>query len=158
MKQISLNSIWLWVVLILFISACSTPQPPEFKGIHDIVFSPTSNNMVKVQAQARLFNPNKNKLVLNSVDLQMHLDQEPVAELVKDYDLPIPPEGEFDIPIELEVPMKMVQDKIFKGALLNFMGGKPIQAQFTGDIKVKASGIPVKVPVNIKKEIDLMNL
>ncbi|BDD00433.1 hypothetical protein [Persicobacter psychrovividus] len=121
-------------------------------------FSPAENDMVSMNAQVRLYNPNKNKITLTALNLILELDQSQVGQIDKEYDLPMPPEGEFDIPIEVMVPTKTIQDKVFKGALLNFMGGKPIVGRFTGYAKVKTMGVPIKVPIMIEKEIDLLNL
>ena len=67
MKQLSYGVLFL----ILLLTACSTPQSLEFKGLQDIQLEKLTMGKNKLRANIKYHNPNAFSLVLKQIDCKV---------------------------------------------------------------------------------------
>jgi len=142
----------LTVVFLLSMFSCAPKEPIEFKGVKNITVDINSEGKPILKGDVFLHNPNKTKMKLKSVDVNVLVDGEKSAEVKQQLDLPVPAQADFSVPIEATLALK-------NGGLLNtvfgLLGGKKYQVVFSGKIKIAVHGISINVPVNQKQEIKL---
>ena len=141
----------LFCALALSVFSCGPKEPVEFKGVSNIVIEMSADKPV-LKAEAFFYNPNKIKMKLKDVDVEVLVDGSKSAEVKHPINIDIPAQSDFSVPITAQLHLK-------EGGLLNtvigLLGGKKYEVTFTGNIRIGMHGINIKVPVLQKQEIKL---
>jgi len=103
-----------------------------------------------LKANAMFYNPNNTRMKLKHIDIDVFLKGKKVAEVDQKLALLIPAKGEFSIPLEVKLAMKELG---FIDTLLGMIGGKKMEIQYVGHLKLTYHGFPIRVPVDYKDEI-----
>jgi hypothetical protein len=129
---------------------CKPKEPVVFKGVNNIVFDMSEGKPV-LMANVSFFNPNKMKLKLKDVDIEVLVDGAKSAEVKHPINIEIPAQLDFSVPITAQLNIK----ENLLGTVLGLLGGQKYEVVFRGNIRVSMHGIPFKVPVAQKQEIKL---
>lgn len=143
----------LFLILILFISGCKKPQAPEFKYINGLELE-TQDGITTLKGNAVFYNPNKMKLTLLDGEIAVSIDGNYISTIQEEYDMELDPESDFSVPLEVPVSPNKMKTSLFSSAL-GILTGKKLRIGYKGNIRLKAYGIPVKVPIDDEQEIDI---
>ena len=142
------NSLWPLMLLIIFFG-CSTPKEPiEFLRVKDVVVDATSDP--KLKAEIFFFNPNDAKMKLKKIDIEIFYEGKRVGKIDQKLSTVIPAKSEFSIPIEVNLAIKELN---IVSTILSMIGGKSMEIQYKGHLKLTYHGFPVRVPVDFKDNI-----
>ncbi|MGC4021967.1 MAG: hypothetical protein QM734_08500 [Cyclobacteriaceae bacterium] len=135
----------------IIMNSCAPKEPIVFKGIKEVAIDLSDSGKPVVKGNAFFNNPNKLKMKLKEVDVNILVDGKKSAEIKQHLDLAIPAQSDFSVPLTAQLTLD--------GGLLNtvfsFLGGKKYEMTFTGSIRVAVHGVTIKVPVMQKQEIKL---
>jgi LEA14-like dessication related protein len=139
------------VTAFFLLVSCQAPKEKiQLRNIRDIVVDATSDPTLK--ANAIFFNPNNVRGKLKKVDIEIFLNGKKAANVKQDFNMVIPSNGEFTVPLVVNLNMKELG---FMDTLLGMVGGKKYEVRYEGSIKLNYRGIPVSVPVKYKDDIRL---
>ncbi|BDD06462.1 hypothetical protein [Aureibacter tunicatorum] len=145
----------IFILMLFAVSSCQKPQPPEFKYIENVVVGSGEDNKLKLSADAVLYNPNNKDLKLKEISLLVSVGDTDLGKVDKEYDLDIPSEDEFMVPITIEFLPEKINNQLLNLAF-GFLGGKSsVEVHYLGFVKVKAHGITFKVPVDYKSKVNI---
>lgn len=153
-KFIIQNSSFILCLLIVISSALQSCKPKEdvvFRQIREVMVDAEPEPTLK--AKVVLFNPNKMKMKLRKVNIEIFVDGKKSAVVdQQDLNLEVPAVGEFVVPIEAKLNLKEMGllDTIF-----GIIGGKKLNIQYKGAIGITYKSIPIKVPVDYKNEVKI---
>lgn len=140
------------VIILLLLFSCAPKEPVVFKGVKNITIDLSSNGKPELKGEALFYNPNKLKMKLKSVDIDITVDGNKSAEVKHPLNVIVPSQGDFSVPLTAQLTLK-------EGGILNtvfgLLGGKKYEVVFSGDIHMGVHGITIKVPVMQKQEIKL---
>jgi LEA14-like dessication related protein len=137
--------------LVVFLFSCSQPREKiVLRNIKDVVVDATSEPLLK--ANAIFFNPNDVRGKLRKADVVISLNGKKVGHIKQDFQLSIPANDEFTLPIEVHLNMKELG---FVDTILGMVGGKKYEVHYLGSVKLSYRGVPVKVPIDYKDNIKI---
>jgi len=149
----SLNGIryvsFLFLLLLTFAS-CSPKEDVVFRQVKNIVVEANPEPML--HAQAVLYNPNKVRMKLRKINVEVFVDGKNAAKVDQELKTDIPAEAEFTVPLEVKLNLKELG---FLDTVFGVLGGKKYKMQFKGSISITYKGVPIKVPVDYKSEARL---
>jgi LEA14-like dessication related protein len=128
-------------------AGCKSPIAPEFKSINNISVVLEGLSRARLTAEALLYNPNKNAITLKDVDLNVWLEGSKVAGIKREYNMEIPRESDFTVPLEVDVDLADLDLSLLDTAL-GLMGTQGKEVKYLGKIRLKAYGIVFSVPVD----------
>ncbi len=150
--KIKIFPLSLIALLVLSIFSCAPKEPVVFKGVKNIVVDLSAEGKPVLKGDVYFFNPNKLKMKLKDVSVDILVDGNKSAEVKQHLNFPVPAQSDFSVPITANLTLK-------EGGLLNtvfgLLGGKKYEVVFTGYIRIGVHGISIKVPVSQKQEIKL---
>lgn len=141
------------ILLILLFTACSKVDAPVLRSI-DSLNVDTGDSLISISGQGRFYNPNKSKMLLKSADIAVSVNDQQFTRIKKDFNLTILPEQEFVIPLSLDLNRRQVKSFLKRNAV-QLLLGNGVHVKYKGNIKVRAHGFGIKVPVNEEKSINL---
>jgi hypothetical protein len=137
--------------LLLLVNSCKPKEDVVLKQIREVVVDAEPEPVLK--AKAVLFNPNKMKMKLRKLNIEIFVDGKKSALIDQNnLDLDVPANGEFIVPLEAKLNLKEMGllDTIF-----GILGGKKLNVQYKGSISITYKSIPIKVPVDYKNEVKI---
>lgn len=140
----------LFFAILLLISSCTPKEPIVLRQIKEVVADATSQPTLK--AEAIFYNPNNTRMQLKKIDVDIYIGGKKVGEVDQEMETLIPAHDEFTVPIEVKLAMK---DFGFLDTLFGMIGGKKLEIQYKGSLKLTYHGFPIRVPVDYKDEIRL---
>ena len=145
-KKASLLSL-LGLALIFF--QCQKPdQDIVLRRIKDVVVDANTDPTLK--ANAIFFNPNKVRGKLKEINVQIFVNGKKTGHVDQKLHTVIPSQGEFTVPIEVNLAMKELG---FMDTIFGLLGGKKFDVKYEGFLKLSYHGVPIKVPVDYKDEV-----
>ena len=157
MEIIKMNSsiprLLLFLISVLIAGSCSVISAPEFKSIDDLSLT-NRNDSLRIRGNALFYNPNKRKIFLKEADIDVRINDNFAGSIENKYNLLVMPGVDFIVPLEVKLARKQIQDLI-KNNALQILLGRNIRINYSGYIRLKASGILVKVPVSRETSVGL---
>ena len=141
--------------VILYCAALFACVPKEeiiFKGVKNIAVDLSNSGKPVLKADVDFYNPNKTKVKLKEVNVEVFVDGVKSASVKHDLDITIAGNADFSVPIVAELILKQTN---FLDAVVGLLGGKKYDVVFKGYIRIKVHGFPVKIPVAQKQELKL---
>ena len=130
--------------------ACKQPEKDiVFKYVRGVTVEALSNEPL-LKANVVFFNPNDVKGKLKKIELDIFVEDKRAGHVDQKLSLQIPANGEFTVPIEVNLNLK---EQGFLNTLFSILGAKKMDVRFVGSIRINYKGIPVNVPVDYKSEI-----
>ena len=150
MKNSLTNHLALVLGVILLAAGCAPKEPVVLREVQNIQVSPGKDGNPILKANAIFHNPNKASMKLKQIDLEIMLDNKRVAVIDQQMDSMIKGRADFTLPLEVQLQLKEVG---LLDTILSLFGGKRYEVRFVGNLKVRVSGFPVKIPINYKDQI-----
>jgi LEA14-like dessication related protein len=151
--MISFNrTISFFVVGLLFIGtfSCTPKEKIVFKGVKNIKVEMDANQEPLLTAEAYFYNPNKIKMKLKEVDVDVLVNGKLSAKVAQKLKLVIPAQADFSAPINARLSLKELG---LLDTIINLIGGKKYEIQYVGFIRVAVHGVTIKVPVKYTEEL-----
>lgn len=143
------------ILFSLITIACSGPQKPEIKRIENIKVVSFTNNMITVEANVILHNPNPISLELTGANIDVSVNDMDAAKVEELTKTKVEANSEGKIPLTVNFP----PDKVLKlnnlGDLFNMVAKKKAKIAYKGELDVKVMGMTFKVPVEKEEEVAL---
>lgn len=111
-----------------------------------------AGNQSVLKADALLYNPNKGRIRIREIQMTIFVNDKEAAVINQKLNTVIKPKSEFSVPLEVLISLK---DIGIVDTLLGIIGGKSIDIRYSGFVRVRVNGIPVRVPVDHKSELRL---
>jgi LEA14-like dessication related protein len=130
---------------------CKGPENPVvLKQIRDVVVDATTDPMLK--ANVIFHNPNNMRGKLKKIKVDVYVNGKKAGEIDQDLKTLIPAQSDFTVPIEVKLALKEfgVLDTIF-----SMLGGKKIEVEYKGSLRLIYRGFPIRVPVSYKDDVRL---
>lgn len=139
------------------IQGCNRPEAPVFEMVREVSVKENYGDSLTLIAMADFHNPNNYKMILKQADIDILLNGKKISSLHQEYNLVIEKNAQFTVPLEATFSQKQINGNLISSALQILMGKKLI-LQYLGNIKVKAYGIRIRVPVDGQSEINIRDL
>ena len=140
---------YLSIILIIFYG-CKPIEPVNFIEITDAKINSSKNNELFISAQIILENPNKVKITINKVDVDIYVENTVIVSIEDDNPRELIESAESTLDIEGEVNLKNLEDFLNKKGLAIILGNDDVSLKFIGKIEAKAYGIKDEININYK--------
>ncbi|MCU0419443.1 MAG: LEA type 2 family protein [Cyclobacteriaceae bacterium] len=142
-----------WAATFLFFAAgCVPDERIVFKNVREVAIEVGPQGDPLVKGLAQFHNPNRVAMNLREINLEVFVDGKKSAHVQQRPKLKIPAQGDFTVPIEMQLSLKELG---LLDTLRNLFGGKKYQLRYVGYLRVRVHGVVVKVPVDYKDELRL---
>ena len=139
-------------IILIILYGCKPIEPVNFIEITDAKINSSKNNELFISAQIILENPNKVKITINKVDVDIYVENTVIVSIEDDKPRELIESAESTLDIEGEVNLKNLEDFLNKKGLAIILGNDDVSLKFIGKIEAKAYGI--KDEININYTID----
>jgi len=155
MKKYFKKRVVLIVILpLIIILGCNRPEAPIFETIREVKIKEQTDDLITITAFADFYNPNNYKIILKKADIDLLLNDKKISSLEQDFDLKIEKQSKFTVPLEATFSQSQINENLISSAIKILMGRK-LTINYIGNIKVKAYGVRIKVPINGESKIDI---
>ncbi|PWJ43671.1 NDR1/HIN1-like protein [Sediminitomix flava] len=148
-----LSLIVLSLLMIFGLVSCKIHEP-EFKSIDNLSVKRISSGDILLTADAEFYNPNGIKMALDSVSIDVIINDEIVGSINQPLKTTMPSKADFTLPLEVRFPSKKLFSNVLDG-LFKVLSNEKFEVKYNGFVQTKAVGIPVKVPVRAKSTIEI---
>lgn len=149
-KFISLSVMCLSLLVVAF--SCLPKEEVVFRGVTNISVEPNEQNEPVLKADALFYNPNKVTMKLKEIYVDVMVNGKPSAQVRQKLKLSIPAGSEFSVPVVAQLALKELG---LLDTLVNLLGGKKYEIQYTGYVRVAVHGVTIKVPFSDLEQIRL---
>jgi len=139
-------------LLLLLITSCVPKEEVVFKGVTNIAIEAGEQNEPLLKADAMFYNPNKVKMKLKEVYADVLVNGKTSAQVRQKLKIAIPAESDFSVPIAAKLSLKEIG---LLDTIVNLLGGKKYDVQYTGFVRIVVHGVTIKVPFSYKEELRL---
>lgn len=143
------HAILLCLVLLATLVSCGPKENIEFKYVKDVIID--ANTEPLLRGNAVLYNPNKQRMKLRKINVDVYVNDKKAARVDQEPDLKIPAQAEFTVPLEVKLNMKELG---FTQTLFGMLGGKKMKIRYKGTVSVTYKGVPVRVPVDYESTVN----
>lgn len=149
-KFVSLPAIATLILMVAF--SCVPKEEVVFKGVKNISVEMGEQNEPLLKADALFYNPNKERMKLKEIYVDVMVDGKASAQVRQKLKLSIPAESDFSVPVAAQLSLKELG---FLDTIVNLLGGKKYQIQYTGYVRIAVHGVTIKVPFTYQEELRL---
>jgi LEA14-like dessication related protein len=149
-KFVSLPAIAPFIFMVTF--SCVPKEEVVFKGVKNISVEAGEQNEPLLKADALFYNPNKEKMKLKEIYVDVMVDGKPSAQVRQKLKLSIPAESDFSVPVAAQLSLKELG---LLDTIVNLLGGKKYQIQYKGYVRIAVHGVTIKVPFTYQEELRL---
>jgi LEA14-like dessication related protein len=130
------------LIFLFILPSCVSLKEPDFKGIENIRVSRLGLNESTLNLDLHYFNPNKSKLKLKQAEGDAWLDGNLLGHFTIDTLIKIPANGDFRLPVMLEMNMKKLLQNSTALLLKN-----EVTLRVEGKAKVGKGAIFINYPI-----------
>ncbi len=149
-KFVSLPAITTFILMVAF--SCVPKEEVVFKGVKNISVEMGEQNEPLLKADALFYNPNKEKMKLKEIYVDVMVDGKASAQVRQKLKLSIPAESDFSVPVAAQHSLKELG---LLDTIVNLLGGKKYQIQYKGYVRIAVHGVTIKVPFTYQEELRL---
>ena len=135
-------------IILIILYGCKPIEPVNFIEIKDAKIKSSKNNELFISAQIILENPNKVKITINKVDVDIYVENTVIVSIEDDKPRELIESSKSTIDIEGEVNLKNLEDFLNKKGLAIILGNDDVSLKFIGKIEAKAYGIKDEIDIN----------
>ena len=143
---------FLLIMIALVAGSCVPKEQIVLREIHILEIQPGKDGNPLLRADAIFYNPNNATFRLKEIEMTVLLDGKEAARIDQNLSSSIMARSEFTVPLEVQLHIKEMG---LLDTILSLFGGKKYEVEFSGSIKVKVRGFPLRIPVNHKDQIKL---
>jgi LEA14-like dessication related protein len=137
----------------ILLGSCLPKDTVELKDILNLQLVPAGLTGDPVlQGDAVFYNPNKSRMKLKSIKVDVYVDDKKSAVVDHDLNILVKGRSEFTVPLKVQIQMK---DIGLMDALKSLLGGKTYQLHYVGTLKVNLNGLPFRVPIDHREEFKI---
>lgn len=140
------------LLVLMLVAGCVPKEQVELRAIENVELAPGKGIDPLLKADARFYNPNKIRMKIKSIQLDVFIDGKKSARVDQQLKSVIKSQAEFTLPLEVQLSMKEIG---LMDALLGLFGGKKYLLNYKGHIKVSVNGFPLRIPVDYSREVRL---
>tara|TARA_Y100000768_G_scaffold336506_1_gene278206 strand:- start:1013 stop:1471 length:459 start_codon:yes stop_codon:yes gene_type:complete len=140
---------------LILLYSCKPIEPVEFKEIKNVRLSTLSDNQLKISADIILDNPNKVKITVTKLNLDIIADEIPLVYINDDLSKSLNSEDESTLNITGDIDVKNLEKFLNNRGIALLLGSENPSLKFKGTIEAKAYGI--KEIINIDFSLDNFN-
>lgn len=140
------------LVCMISLSSCLPKEVVELKDILNLAVLPGTGGDPVLHGDAVFFNPNKSRMKLRSIKVEVFVDEKKAAIADHELDIIVKGNSEFTVPLQVQLQLK---DIGLMDALKGLLGGKTYQLHYVGFLKVSINGFPFRVPIDHREEFKL---
>ncbi len=133
--------------------SCGSVAEPDFKGIRNVRVTKFGLAESSLTLDLNYFNPNKFWINLKNAEGDAWIENTFLGHFVMDTLIHIPANGEFRLPVKLQVDMK----KILKNSLVAFLA-KEVVIKVEGKARVGKGFVYINYPIKYEGKQDLGEL
>ncbi len=130
------------LLLMFFVTACSSPKDFEFKGLQEIKIDKISMGKNKIQAKIKYYNPNNFSMVLKQIDCDILMNNQAFTKVHLDTNFVIPANAQFMVPAQMEFEMSV----LVKNSM-DILFNKPIKLNIKGNATLSKGFFTKTVPI-----------
>lgn len=136
-------------ILFTLSYSCTPKEKIVFKGVKNVEVQ-MDNQEPLLTAEAFFYNPNKIKMKLKEVNVDVLVNGKLSAQVRQNLKLVIPAQANFSAPINARLSLKELG---LLDTIINLIGGKKYEIQYIGFVRVAVHGFTIKVPVKHTEEL-----
>ena len=143
-------------LLVFTLSSCKV-YPPVYKRIENFWIEKLDRDGFKVNGDVVLYNPNKIRVKLKDVLMNIELNGKHVATAGQKVPVPIRSKSEFAVPLNLVIKPEMS----FKEGVQNIfhiIKTREMDVTVNGVIVIKAMGVKLSIPIQQTEKVDITKL
>ena len=141
------NKLPLYPIALLIISilatSCQAPKELVYRDFKNLKVEKVGFASTSLKLDLVYYNPNTFGMQLKYVDLDIFIDNNYLGHSAQDYQITIPRQSEFILPIQIDVAM----ENLLKNALMTVLG-KEVMVKITGNVKLGKANVFKTFPVN----------
>jgi len=151
-QRVSPFALWslLLISLLAGLSSCQSLKEPEFRNVETIRLARVKRGEPILLMDVRYYNPNKTRLKLKEASGEAWLDGNFLGSFKMDSLVHIPGQGEFSLPVSLQVDMS----KLLQNSLSAFLS-KEVTVKIDGKAKVGKGIIFINYPISYEGKQNL---
>jgi LEA14-like dessication related protein len=136
-----------------FFLSCGSVTEPDFKGIRNVRVTKFGLAESTLSLDLDYFNPNKFKVKLKRAEGDAWIENNYLGHFVMDTMIHIPANGQFNLPVKLQVDMK----KILKNSLVTFFANEVV-IKVVGKARVGKGFVYINYPIKYEGKQNLEEL
>lgn len=142
---------FFFLIFPIFILNSCKISAPTFKGLQSPELK-NENGAMTLRTEVLMYNPNNIRVRLQSVNLNVFLNEKQIGTVGEKPDLLIKRKSDFAIPLSLSVN---TGDNLLNqiGTFLGFLQSKEFRLKATGNIKARVFCFKFQRPVNFEQKI-----
>lgn len=146
-KLVPARIVGLFLLMMTF--SCVPKEEVIFKGVKNISVGQNEQNEPLLNAEVLFYNPNKVKMKLKEIHADVMVNGKPAAQVRQKIKLSIPAESEFSVPVVAQLSLKELG---LLDTIVNLLGGKKYEIQYTGYVRIAVHGVTIKVPFTYQEQ------
>ena len=148
------NNIHFLVIVIagcIALNSCITYKDVEFKGVNDVNIGDIKNQLIPIELNVKIYNPNNYNIKITKANLDIYLEGKHFGQSNAKKNIVIKKNEENDYSIVLETSKSKIGQSIF--STLSMLLGKNLTIEVKGTVTAKAFGIKKKFPISEKHQL-----
>jgi LEA14-like dessication related protein len=142
----------LLAVCVMMMNSCLPKEVVELKDIQNLAVVPGEGGKPVLQGDAVFFNPNKSRMKLKAIKVDVFVDEKKAAVADHDLDVIVKGQSEFTVPLKVQLQF---EDIGLMDAIKSLFGGKTYHLHYVGSLRVNINGFPFRVPIDHREDFKL---
>ena len=138
---------YLAFFFVIFIG-CKPIEPVEFDEIKNVQLDNLADNKIKISADIVLNNPNKAKITVTYIDLDIVADGIPLVNINDNLNKELTGENKSTLNIIGDINVKNLEKFLNQNGIAILLGSDKTQLKFIGEIEAKAYGFKEKINID----------
>lgn len=148
------------IIALLFVvnsKEAQAQKSPEYLRTKDWSIKALNEENLELRTTAVFYNPNKIKIKLKNVDLNLFLNDQFIGKIVQSEIVKIKGKSHFDIPLELAFSLKESDINILS-SLISLLTNQNVLLKMNGHIKANVLCLPFKVKIEDTQEFSIKDI
>ncbi len=135
-------------IIFLFVLSCKPIEPVNFIEVKDVKINRSKDDGIFINAQIVLENPNKVKIIINEVDVDIYAEDIVLVSVKDNMPRELKESAESTIDIKGLINVDNLEKILNQKGLAIILGNEDIGLKFIGKIVAKAYGIKDEIEIN----------
>ena len=136
------------IIIFVFFFSCKPIEPVNFVEIKNVNINSSINNQINISADIVLENPNKVKIIIDNVNLDIYAEDIILVNINENQSRELTASSRTTVNITGDVNLKNLEKFLNKKGLAIILGNDDVKLKFIGKIEAKAYGIKDEISIN----------
>ena len=136
------------IIIFVFFFSCKPIEPVDFVEIKNVNINSSINNQINISADIVLENPNKVKIIIYNVNLDIYAEDIILVNINENQSRELTASSRTTVNITGDVNLKNLEKFLNKKGLAIILGNDDVKLNFIGKIEAKAYGIKDEIRIN----------